>query len=43
MAAALVAGFFKELKDGSNADIADFVFTLIGGIVGAVLAVLIWL
>ena len=43
MAAALVAGFFKELKDGSHADVQDFLFTLVGGIVGALLAVFIWL
>lgn len=38
MAVALAAGFMKELKDGKHADAADFVFTLVGGIVGALIA-----
>lgn len=41
MAAALVAGFIKELKDGKEADVADFVFTMVGGIVGGLLALII--
>lgn len=43
MAVALAAGFVKELKDGSHADVQDFVFTLVGGIIGALLALLIWI
>ena len=38
MAVALAAGFVKELKDGSHADVQDFLFTLVGGVVGALLA-----
>ena len=38
MAVALAAGFIKELKDGSHADVQDFLFTVVGGIIGALLA-----
>lgn len=41
MAVALAAGFVKELKDGSHADVQDFLFTLIGGVVGAGLALIL--
>lgn len=41
MAVALAAGFIKELKDGSHADVQDFLFTLVGGVVGALLALLL--
>ena len=41
MAVALAAGFIKELKDGSHADVQDFLFTLVGGMVGALLALLL--
>ena len=41
MAVALAAGFVKELKDGSHADVQDFLFTLVGGMVGALLALLL--
>lgn len=41
MAVALAAGFVKELKDGSHADVQDFLFTLVGGVVGALLALLL--
>lgn len=41
MAVALAAGFVKELKDGSHADVQDFLFTLVGGIIGALLALLL--
>jgi hypothetical protein len=41
MAVALAAGFIKELKDGSHADVQDFLFTLVGGIVGAGLALIL--
>lgn len=41
MAVALAAGFVKELKDGSHADVQDFLFTLIGGVVGAILAIIL--
>ena len=41
MAVALAAGFIKELKDGSHADVQDFLFTLIGGAFGALLALLL--
>ena len=41
MAVALAAGFIKELKDGSHADVQDFLFTLIGGVVGAGLALIL--
>ena len=41
MAVALAAGFVKELKDGSHADVQDFLFTLVGGVVGAGLALII--
>lgn len=41
MAVALAAGFVKELKDGSHADVQDFLFTLVGGAVGALLALLL--
>ena len=41
MAAALVVGFIKELKDGKEADVVDFVFTMVGGIVGGHLALII--
>lgn len=41
MAVALAAGFIKELKDGSHADVQDFLFTLIGGVVGALLALIL--
>lgn len=41
MAVALAAGFVKELKDGSHADVQDFLFTLVGGVVGAGLALLL--
>jgi len=41
MAVALAAGFVKELKDGSHADVQDFLFTLIGGVVGALLALIL--
>ena len=41
MAVALAAGFIKELKDGSHADVQDFLFTLIGGVVGAILAIIL--
>ena len=41
MAVALAAGFIKELKDGSHADVQDFLFTLIGGVVGAILALIL--
>lgn len=41
MAMALAAGFVKELKDGSHADVHDFLFTLVGGVVGALLALLL--
>ena len=41
MAVALAAGFIKELKDGSHADVQDFLFTLVGGVVGAILAIIL--
>ena len=41
MAVALAAGFVKELKDGSHADVQDFLYTLIGGVVGALLALIL--
>lgn len=41
MAVALAAGFVKELKDGSHADVQDFLFTLVGGVVGAGLALIL--
>lgn len=41
MAVALAAGFVKELKDGSHADVQDFLFTLVGGVIGALLALII--
>lgn len=41
MAVALAAGFVKELKDGSHADVQDFLFTLVGGVIGALLALLL--
>ena len=41
MAVALAAGFIKELKDGSHADVQDFLFTLLGGVVGAGLALIV--
>lgn len=41
MAVALAAGFIKELKDGSHADVQDFLFTLGGGVVGAILAIIL--
>lgn len=41
MAVALAAGFVKELKDGSHADVQDFLFTLVGGVVGAILAIIL--
>lgn len=41
MAVAFAAGFVKELKDGSHADVQDFLFTLIGGVVGAGLALIL--
>ena len=41
MAVALAAGFVKELKDGSHADVQDFLFTLVGGVVGALLALIL--
>jgi hypothetical protein len=41
MAVALATGFFKELKDGSHADVQDFLFTLVGGVVGALLALIL--
>lgn len=41
MAVALAAGFIKELKDGSHADVQDFLFTLVGGVVGALLALIL--
>lgn len=41
MAVALAAGFVKELKDGSHADVQDFLFTLVGGVIGAGLAMLL--
>lgn len=41
MAVALAAGFVKELKDGSHADVQDFLFTLIGGVFGALLALIL--
>ena len=41
MAVALAAGFIKELKAGSHADVQDFLFTLVGGMVGALLALLL--
>ena len=41
MAVALAAGFVKELKDGSHADVQDFLFTLVGGIVGSGLALIL--
>ena len=41
MAVALAAGFIKELKDGNHADVQDFLFTLVGGVVGAGLALII--
>ena len=41
MAVALAAGFIKELKDGSHADVQDFLFTLVGGVIGALLALLL--
>ena len=41
MAVALAAGFIKELKDGSHADVQDFLFTLVGGIIGAGLALIL--
>lgn len=41
MAVALAAGFIKELKDGSHADVQDFLFTLVGGVIGALLALIL--
>jgi len=41
MAVALAAGFIKELKDGSHADVQDFLFTLVGGVFGALLALIL--
>lgn len=41
MAVALAAGFVKELKDGSHADVQDFLFTLVGGVVGALLGIVL--
>ena len=41
MAVALAAGFIKELKDGSHADVQDFLFTLVGGVFGAILAIIL--
>jgi len=41
MAVALAAGFLKELKDGSHADVQDFLFTLVGGVFGAGLALIL--
>lgn len=41
MAVALAAGFIKELKDGSHADVQDFLFTLVGGVVGAILTLIL--
>ena len=41
MAVALAAGFIKALKDGSHADVQDFLFTLGGGVFGAGLALII--
>jgi len=41
MAVALAAGFVKELKDGSHADVQDFLFTLVGGVFGALLALIL--
>lgn len=41
MAMALAAGFIKELKDGSHADVQDFLFTLVGGVFGALLALIL--
>ena len=41
MAVALAAGFVKELKDGSHADVQDFLFALMGGVFGALLALLL--
>lgn len=41
MAVALAAGFVKELKDGSHADVQDFLFTLVGGVIGAILAIIL--
>jgi hypothetical protein len=41
MAVALAAGFIKELKDGSHADVQDFLFTLVGGVFGADLALIL--
>lgn len=41
MAVALAAGFIKELKDGSHADVQDFLFTLVGGVVGSGLAIIL--
>lgn len=41
MAVALAAGFVKELKDGSHADVQDFLFTLAGGVFGAGLALIL--
>jgi len=41
MAVALAAGFVKELKDGSHADVQDFLFTLVGGVIGALLALIL--
>ena len=41
MAVALAAGFVKELKDGSHADVQDFLFTLVGGVIGAGLALIL--
>jgi hypothetical protein len=41
MAVALAAGFVKELKDGSHADVQDFLFTLVGGVFGAGLALIL--
>lgn len=38
IAVAFAAGFIKELKDGSHADVQDFLFTVVGGIIGALLA-----
>lgn len=40
-AVALAAGFVKELKDGSHADVQDFLFTLVGGVIGAILAIIL--
>ena len=41
MSVALAAGFVKELKDGSHSDVQDFLFTLVGGVVGALLALIL--